>query len=58
MANGLSRLETRFLGEPGRLDQARGRIGAALAADEAEALGLVTTAYDEFDWDEEVRLRR
>ncbi len=27
-----------------------------LLADEAEQLGLVTAAYDEVDWDEEVRL--
>jgi benzoyl-CoA-dihydrodiol lyase len=56
MANGLTRLATRFLGEPAGLEQARGRIGAALAADEAESLGLVTAAYDEVDWDDEVRL--
>src|SRR5438067_12247281 len=56
MANGLTRLATRFIGEPDSLDRARERIGAALDAEEAEALGLVTAAYDEVDWDEEVRL--
>ena len=56
MANGLSRLATRFIGEPDRLDRARERVGEPLDADEAEKLGLVTAAYDEVDWDEEVRL--
>ena len=56
MGNGLTRLATRFLGEPGSLDEARSRIGEALDADEAESLGLVTFAYDEHDWGDEVRL--
>src|SRR5437763_3892243 len=56
MGNGLSRLATRFLGEPGRLNRARERIGAKLDAEEAEALGLVTASYDEVDWDDEIRL--
>jgi benzoyl-CoA-dihydrodiol lyase len=56
MGNGLTRLATRFLGEPQSLEAARARIGAPLVADEAEALGLVTAAYDEVDWDDEVRL--
>jgi benzoyl-CoA-dihydrodiol lyase len=56
MGNGLTRLETRFLGEPASVDTARGRIGAALDAETAEALGLVTSALDDSDWDDEVRL--
>jgi benzoyl-CoA-dihydrodiol lyase len=56
MGNGLTRLETRFLGEPESLAAARERLGTALDADQAEAAGLVTAAYDEVDWDEEVRL--
>ena len=47
---------TRFLGDPEGLERAGGRIGAALAAEEAEALGLVTASYDEVDWDDEIRL--
>jgi len=31
-------------------------VGTALGADEAAAIGLVTAALDEVDWDEEVRL--
>jgi benzoyl-CoA-dihydrodiol lyase len=56
MGNGLTRLATRFLGEPAGLKQAEAQIGDRLAADAAETLGLVTAAYDEVDWDDEVRL--
>ena len=38
MSNGLSRLATRFLGEPDSLQRARARSGVALEADEADAL--------------------
>jgi benzoyl-CoA-dihydrodiol lyase len=56
MSNGLSRLETRFLGEPDSLERAQKAIGEPLDAETAAELGLVTAAYDEVDWDEEVRL--
>jgi benzoyl-CoA-dihydrodiol lyase len=56
MGNGLTRLATRFIGEPDSLDRARQRIGEPLNAEAAEALGLVTAAYDEVDWEDEVRL--
>jgi benzoyl-CoA-dihydrodiol lyase len=56
MGNGLTRLATRFIGEPDSLDQAHERIGVPLDAEAAEALGLVTAAYDEVDWEDEVRL--
>ena len=56
MSNGLGRLETRFLGEPESLEQARGVIGEALDAERSEALGLVTFAYDDIDWEDEVRI--
>jgi benzoyl-CoA-dihydrodiol lyase len=56
MGNGLTRLATRFLGEPDSFAHARGRTGDTLHADDAEALGLVTFAYDATDWDDEVRL--
>jgi benzoyl-CoA-dihydrodiol lyase len=56
MGNGLSRLATRFLGEPKSLEAAQVQVGTPLIAEDAEALGLVTTAYDEVDWDDEVRL--
>jgi benzoyl-CoA-dihydrodiol lyase len=56
MGNGLTRLETRFLGEPQSLDRAREKIAAPLVAEAAEALGLVTAAIEDFDWDDEVRV--
>jgi len=56
MGNGLTRLATRFIGEPDSVDRARERIGEPLDAEEAGALGLVTAFYDEVDWDDEVRL--
>lgn len=56
MANGLTRLQARFYGEPESLARAEARIGAAIEAEEAETLGLVTFAHDEVDWDDEVRI--
>jgi benzoyl-CoA-dihydrodiol lyase len=56
MANGLSRLATRFLGEPESLARARERMGAPLTAEDAEDLGLVTFTYEAFDWDDELRV--
>ncbi|HEY2618535.1 MAG TPA: 2,3-epoxybenzoyl-CoA dihydrolase [Acetobacteraceae bacterium] len=56
MGNGLTRLATRFLGEPDSFAQARERMGETLHAEDADALGLITVAYDESDWDDEVRL--
>ena len=52
MSNGLSRLETRFLGEPASLDAAKAATGKALDAEEADQLGLVTFAMDDIDWDD------
>ncbi len=56
MCNGLSRLQSRFLGEPERVDELRGRIGEAIGADLAEELGLATFTPDDIDWEDEVRL--
>jgi benzoyl-CoA-dihydrodiol lyase len=56
MSNGLSRLETRFLGEPELVDAAKARMGEDLLAGDADALGLVTAAYDDIDWDDEIRI--
>jgi len=55
MSNGLTRLETRFLGVPERVQELlaeREPFDAAAALD----AGLVTSAPDELDWDDEVRL--
>jgi benzoyl-CoA-dihydrodiol lyase len=56
MSNGLSRLATRFLGEPESLDAAREAVGKALDAEAAEQLGLVTFALDDVDWEDEIRM--
>jgi benzoyl-CoA-dihydrodiol lyase len=55
MSNGLSRLAVRFLGEPDRLDEAFSH-GGPFSAQEALGAGLVTSAPDDLDWDDEVRL--
>ena len=55
MANGLTRLQSRFLGTPGhaeKLAAERPKVDAAGAL----ALGLVTAAPDEIDWDDEIRV--
>ena len=56
MGNGLTRLATRFLGEPAWLEVAMARIGEPLDSAAAEAIGLITAAYDSVDWDDEVRI--
>ncbi len=56
MSNGLTRLQTRFLGDPASVARAEEQIGEALDSDAAEALGLITAGYDDIDWDDEVRL--
>jgi benzoyl-CoA-dihydrodiol lyase len=56
MPNGISRLETRFLGEPETLEAARSIIGEELDGEAAEEAGLVTFAHDDIDWDDEVRI--
>ncbi len=54
--NGLSRLETRFCGDRNAIAACRARIEERLDARASHALGLVTVAPDELDWDEELRL--
>ncbi len=56
MSNGLSRLATRFLGEPQSLEQASNAVGEELDAERAEALGLITFALDDIDWEDEIRV--
>jgi benzoyl-CoA-dihydrodiol lyase len=56
MSHGLTRLQSRFQADPSDLERARGSIGKALDAEEAEALGLVTFALDDIDWDDEIRV--
>jgi len=56
LVNDQSRLARRFHGEEAPLAAARAAIGRALDADAALALGLVTAAPDDIDWDDEVRI--
>jgi benzoyl-CoA-dihydrodiol lyase len=53
MGNGLSRVQTRFLGEPAAAAVVPGELLGAEAALDA---GLVTYAPDDLDWEDEVRL--
>ncbi|UOA28465.1 2,3-epoxybenzoyl-CoA dihydrolase [Pseudosulfitobacter sp. DSM 107133] len=56
MSNDLTRLQTRFLGEPEAVDKAKAAMGEQLEAEEAEELGLVTMILDDIDWDDEIRI--
>jgi benzoyl-CoA-dihydrodiol lyase len=56
MVNDQSRLQRRFYEEPAPLEAARAAAGQALDADAALALGLVTAAPDDIDWDDEIRI--
>ncbi len=56
MSNGLTRLETRFIGEPDSVGKAKATVGKPIDASDADALGLVTEAFDEVDWADEVRI--
>jgi benzoyl-CoA-dihydrodiol lyase len=55
MSNGLTRLQSRFLAEPDKVDEvlAHEDIFDTEAAEEA---GLVTFAPDDLDWEDEIRL--
>ncbi len=57
MANGLSRLETRFWHDREALRRLRETVlGHELEAEQAFELGLITAAPDEIDWEDELRL--
>jgi benzoyl-CoA-dihydrodiol lyase len=56
MGNDLTRLQTRFFGDPTALAAAEATAGSPLLADDAEKRGLVTFAPDDIDWDDEVRI--
>ncbi|HLM23679.1 MAG TPA: 2,3-epoxybenzoyl-CoA dihydrolase [Pyrinomonadaceae bacterium] len=55
MSNGLTRLQSRFLAEPGKLDEIFGDK-KSFDTGEAEGVGLVTFAPDELDWEDEIRV--
>lgn len=56
MVNDQSRLQRRFYEEVAPMEAARQAVGKALDGDAALALGLVTAAPDDIDWDDELRL--
>ena len=56
MVNDQSRLQRRFYEEAAPLEAARAAAAKALDADAALALGLVTAAPDDIDWDDEIRI--
>ena len=55
MPNGLSRLGSRFLANPAHVDEVLAEEGPIEPAD-AERLGLVTFAFDDLDWEDDVRV--
>jgi benzoyl-CoA-dihydrodiol lyase len=55
MGNGITRLQTRFLGEPESLKTVEAQKGVALEGEDALELGLITQAFEDFDWDDELR---
>jgi benzoyl-CoA-dihydrodiol lyase len=56
MPNGLSRLVTRFIGNPAAVTALESELRARLPAQDAESRGLVTEIFDDIDWDDEIRL--
>jgi benzoyl-CoA-dihydrodiol lyase len=56
MCNGLTRLHSRFLADPNHVETVKAETGNDLDAQAAEALGLVTFAPDDIDWEDEVRI--
>ena len=56
MCNGLSRLETRFLGQQEMLGDIESKLDTPIFAKQADRLGLVSASCDDIDWDDEVRL--
>ncbi|MEK9776865.1 MAG: benzoyl-CoA-dihydrodiol lyase, partial [Quisquiliibacterium sp.] len=56
MATGETRLQRRFYNEQPALDAVHAAIGTPLDGDAALTLGLITTAPDDLDWDDEIRI--
>ena len=56
MSNGLTRLQTRFLGEPASVEAAQLLVGVSIEAEQALRAGLITFAYDDVDWSDELRI--
>ncbi len=56
MANGLSRLGSRFYGDDDHVAKLGQETGRRIEAAEALAMGLVTEALDDIDWEDEIRI--
>ena len=56
MVNGLSRIAQRFCGEAAPLAAIRAALDRPLTPSDALALGLVTSAPDDIDWSDEIRI--
>ncbi len=56
MVNGLSRLATRFIGDPAALLAAEQLLGRELDAMACDEQGLITFVFDDLDWADEIRL--
>ncbi len=55
MSNGLTRLQSRFLATPDKVNEIMAH-GGTLDAEAAEAAGLITFAPDDLDWEDEIRV--
>jgi len=55
MSNGLTRLQSRFLAMPEKVDEILGQNGR-LDTEAADAAGLITFAPDDLDWEDEIRV--
>jgi len=56
MVNGITRLTSRFLHDPSRIEALELRIGETFDAAAADIAGLVTFTPDDIDWDDEIRI--
>ncbi len=55
MSNWLTRLQSRFLDNPERVDAVLNNTGR-FGAEQADSAGLITFAPDDLDWDDEIRV--
>ena len=55
MSNGLTRLQSRFLGEPGKVAEVLAHEGS-FDTEAADQAGLVTFSPDDLDWEDELRV--
>src|SRR5438876_51644 len=55
MSNGLTRLQSRFLAEPDKVDEVLAHKGS-FDTEAADKAGLITFAPDDLDWEDEIRL--